>query len=436
MKINWKELWRKLLANLTINQLPTKTVLATDEIELQAAGGGSSGKTTVANLKGFVSVKDYGAVGDGTTDDTTAIQDALDSGKYRIFIPAGTYKITSTLVLPASVSLIGDGDGSIIAASSVTGAAIKTYSGTFSTYRTGQHIESIKITGTATYGVIWTGSINGGMRNVHLAGTFTHGFIVDGSFGCHFEQLNTYGATISGACFWAGGDFNANHLNGLYTSNYCDYNFLSDAGANAITGYSNSTPTGHGCTLTNVCCQGGVVGMALFYVNYGAWTINSPYFENCVLPLQCGSGTSLCRSVTINSPIFMGPAAIDNPGGASVTAVDLDNALNVTFNSPEFGTFGSSTGLIHYRLSHKVIVNNFYLVEGGIPSVITDKIRHKTGASGDGGVMILGEENTSSSVLSHFILMKCDVSYGYQHYKMNLDGSGAWVATSIVPSAA
>lgn len=44
----------------------------------------------------YVSVKDFGAVGDGVTDDTAAIQAAIDTGKNIIF-PAGTYIISSTL---------------------------------------------------------------------------------------------------------------------------------------------------------------------------------------------------------------------------------------------------------------------------------------------------------------------------------------------------
>lgn len=46
-----------------------------------------------------VSVKDYGAVGDGVADDTSAIQDAVDSvaaGGY-VFFPKGTYRATSQI---------------------------------------------------------------------------------------------------------------------------------------------------------------------------------------------------------------------------------------------------------------------------------------------------------------------------------------------------
>ena len=46
-----------------------------------------------------VSVKDFGATGDGTTDDTAAIQDALDSGALEVVFPAsGTYIVNGGLI--------------------------------------------------------------------------------------------------------------------------------------------------------------------------------------------------------------------------------------------------------------------------------------------------------------------------------------------------
>jgi hypothetical protein len=53
-----------------------------------------------------VNVKAYGAVGDNTTDDTTAIQAAIDSVNYAgtIFFPKGNYKITAPLQLGRTAS--------------------------------------------------------------------------------------------------------------------------------------------------------------------------------------------------------------------------------------------------------------------------------------------------------------------------------------------
>lgn len=71
----------------------------------------TTGAVTSRKLSGklseFVSVKDFGALGDGTTDDTSAIQSALNSGISTIFVPPGTYYITSTISIPANVVICG-----------------------------------------------------------------------------------------------------------------------------------------------------------------------------------------------------------------------------------------------------------------------------------------------------------------------------------------
>lgn len=55
-------------------------------------------------------VKDYGAVGDGITDDTAALQYAIDQNEY-LFLPKGYYRITDTLHLKANTKLIGVAQG-------------------------------------------------------------------------------------------------------------------------------------------------------------------------------------------------------------------------------------------------------------------------------------------------------------------------------------
>jgi hypothetical protein len=57
-----------------------------------------------------VNVKTYGALGDGVADDTDAIINAFAASS-KVDFPAGTYKITSTIVLPNSAALIGAAPG-------------------------------------------------------------------------------------------------------------------------------------------------------------------------------------------------------------------------------------------------------------------------------------------------------------------------------------
>jgi len=60
-------------------------------INYNQGGTGAQTRTVENKLQEFVSVKDFGATGDGVTDDSAAIQAAVDSGAKRIYFPAGTY---------------------------------------------------------------------------------------------------------------------------------------------------------------------------------------------------------------------------------------------------------------------------------------------------------------------------------------------------------
>ena len=67
-------------------------------------------RTIVSRLQDTVSAKDFGVVGDGSTDDTANLQEALDNSDNKIvFLPKGTYKITSSLIIKGNYrGLVGD----------------------------------------------------------------------------------------------------------------------------------------------------------------------------------------------------------------------------------------------------------------------------------------------------------------------------------------
>lgn len=92
-------------------------------------------RTLQERLDDRVSLKDFGAIGNGVADDTAAFQRAIDQlylnpsvagSKVAIDVPAGTYLITETIYVPSYVSLIGEGaDCTIFRFEGDTGPFIK-----------------------------------------------------------------------------------------------------------------------------------------------------------------------------------------------------------------------------------------------------------------------------------------------------------------------
>jgi hypothetical protein len=78
--------------NIEVVNFLTSAIGTTDSslVTYIPAGAGATQRTVQAKLRDVVNVKDFGAVGNGTTDDTAAIQAAINSG-YSLVFPAGTY---------------------------------------------------------------------------------------------------------------------------------------------------------------------------------------------------------------------------------------------------------------------------------------------------------------------------------------------------------
>jgi hypothetical protein len=90
---------------------------------------GSAATNVGDKLAQTVSVKDFGAVGDGVADDTAAIQAALDvdSGNVSVYFPKGVYIITDTILIPQNraTKMYGDGFNPQEVTNPVEGTVVK-----------------------------------------------------------------------------------------------------------------------------------------------------------------------------------------------------------------------------------------------------------------------------------------------------------------------
>jgi hypothetical protein len=81
----------------------------------QAATGSMAVGGRRLERQGFFNVMDYGATGNGTTDDRPAIQAAIDAaasaGRGTVFFPCGTYAVGASLILPNDKAIRLQGAG-------------------------------------------------------------------------------------------------------------------------------------------------------------------------------------------------------------------------------------------------------------------------------------------------------------------------------------
>lgn len=142
----------------------------------------------------FATVKDFGAVGDGTTDDTAAINRALYqlycvqplevSTRRKLFFPAGVYLVTDTIDIPSNAALYGEGpDNSIILLDSLSAPAVQYVA---------QYTDSAQQAGTVNP-----------IENIQIAdmqfqnnGTTTDVFLVQSATRCSFNNVAFVGSRV------------------------------------------------------------------------------------------------------------------------------------------------------------------------------------------------------------------------------------------------
>lgn len=170
------------------------------------SGTGAATRTALAKMRDVISVKDFGATGDGTTDDTTAIQNAITATPKAgcLYFPRGKYKITDELQLTKPILIVGDGPGHIL--------------------------EGYDTTDDGSYVVQHT---NSKVAFRLVAGLNNYAFGQYGACGIHFQDICVQGRSNANkivACIAAdttvnGGDY---HIRGNSTTR-CTFRYATDA---------------------------------------------------------------------------------------------------------------------------------------------------------------------------------------------------------------
>lgn len=312
-------------------------------------------------LVGYKTPQDYGAIGDGTTDDTAAFQAALDAlnlgGGGVLFIPAATYKLTAALTTRSGVSLLGQGSNVSILNQTTTGVDLLT----------GTDVSRVAVQGVALVGpgsgtgkgVNFALSVNTATTYLGFRDVYVHAFGSDG-VKVQNPSVSSFTQVVSESNGGNGFNLPGQSLP-TATGNACSLNACYGKG-NTASGF-NLTDLVY-CNLSACVATGNATG-------YAVNTCQSVSLDGCGsdgntngFTVTGGSGVSFTSPwVHANGGIGIHAAssAVDvtitgatdtAPGGGATNFIKVDsgcsasviNCANVTANSLATGTTTTVTG--------------------------------------------------------------------------------------------
>jgi len=108
------------------------------------ATGTITPRNLATRMADVVNVKDFGAVGDGIADDTAAIQAAINSVATggTVYLPTGTYKVTSQLQIQSPVSLVGE-NATVLLSTTTSGTILNLVAVSSWAFDSGPTVDSI-----------------------------------------------------------------------------------------------------------------------------------------------------------------------------------------------------------------------------------------------------------------------------------------------------
>jgi hypothetical protein len=301
-------------------------------------------------LSESVSVLDFGADDTGVADSTTAFQNAIDSNS-SVFIPAGTYKITDTITVPANKQLYGVGLASDLVVT-ITAGDYAIYAGD-STVALNYGISlsnfNITLTTAATKGIMLYGTCAAQVLNVRVQGSEPNkqiiGFAIDGgnqsSFfnylqNCHVSHCNVgFDILKSGSSYATQQVFIDCSVTGDYSS-----------GDTSSIGYNfSNTPAGVDSCIFGGNCEN--LGIGINLTSITGVTVNGLRFEGCNVDINSDAFTNGCSFIAcknIDSTLGF-PSNQDGYGNNSIIACTGSVGKNNIIESDNTFYSASTTGL-------------------------------------------------------------------------------------------
>lgn len=292
----------------------------------------------------YYNVMQYGAKGDGSTDDTAAIQAAINAaqtaGGGTVFFPAGTYKISTTLtVTHDNIQLFGAGRGSQIVASSTFPAAQMLWvegKGT-STPRYGFRAEDLLfscmvatgVTGLQIDSTYWACLTRVDIEGVYAVNVYLNG---TGVFGAYTSFRDCHIGPVPGGPGSGGiGVLTSSHEWSYFSG--CTINWFSLSGGIGIK-FQNGNNVVDGTTFDE--CDTSV----LCYFTYNN-NFTSCQFDRGITRFINLNG---CRSTTVQGCYFGAFAGSGSKNMIDVSGSDPYNRANVfannTINANSIGSLG------------------------------------------------------------------------------------------------
>jgi hypothetical protein len=348
-----------------------------DAAVYQAQSGitSSTDRTAVSKFSDFVSVKDFGATGDGVADDTAEIQAAITacsvSGK-ALHIPAGTYKLTTKLTIPDGCnSIFGDGNTSILRPTGVDGIEFTNQA----TYAGSRVFRNFLISGSST------SAKKGIIANMTAAsGDRCTGVVLDSVGVENFE----YAADLRG--FWNctfRSCFFYNNYQGVLLSNRNIKTTFENCHivAGAITG--SGTRTGISAVLETAVRSESILVLGCYIYGYEVGVSFGNVLYASVINCDIDNTTSVgVEAVTVNGGLTIAGCWINltgaaaTPRGVSIPALGtliadkiVVTSNNISLSASTAGSIGVYAGNNHITSVENNRVDGF---ETGVTSVAAD----------------------------------------------------------------